>query len=348
MNPISEKLIAWYELNQRDLPWRRTKDAYRIWLSEIIMQQTQVIQGLSYYNKFTARYPDVLALAHAPGDEVMRLWQGLGYYSRARNLHTAAKHVASHHAGKFPSDYKDIRFLKGVGDYTAAAIASFAYDLPYAVVDGNVYRVLSRLFGIATPINSPAGKKEFQALADELLDKKRPALHNSAMMEFGALHCRPQNPLCDTCVVRELCYAHSHQQVQDFPVKEKKLKIRERYLAYIVLKHHNKVYIRKRTAKDIWQNLYEFYPLESEARQGEEQVLNHPWLRTLGTSFSLELVSKEYKHVLTHRVIYATFYVLNLEKLPVHHDMMPVTAEELDSFGLPRLIHKFLQDYPVF
>ena len=225
-HPISVKLISWYKKNQRDLPWRKTKDPYKIWLSEIMLQQTQVVQGLSYYLKFTEAFPTIKDLAKAPEDKVMRLWQGLGYYSRARNLHTTAKLVATEYKGFFPKTYDEIIALKGVGDYTAAAIASIAYDLPYAVVDGNVYRVLSRLFNLATPINSTQGKKEFQLLANELLNAKHAALHNSALMEFGALVCRPQNPQCETCVLQGHCLAFKNNTVAALPVKEKTIKIK--------------------------------------------------------------------------------------------------------------------------
>lgn len=347
MRTISQKLIDWYKVHQRDLPWRHTTDAYFIWLSEIIMQQTQVVQGLDYYLKFTGKYPTVAQLAKAPEDEVMRLWQGLGYYSRARNLHAAAKHIVEKHKGRFPASYPEIRDLKGVGDYTAAAIASFAYGLPHAVVDGNVYRVLSRLFGIRTPINSTAGKKEFQQLADELLDRGRPALHNSAFMEFGALHCRPQNPLCETCPVQQHCYAYQHKAVQQFPVKDKKLKITERYFNYIVLKQGDTLYIRKRTGKGIWQNLYEFLLIESSGRISEEEVLQHPHLTALGLKCSLRSVSGEYKHILTHQTIYAKFYVLEIKKAPPEELFVAVKREALGQYGFPRLIDRFIEETPL-
>ena len=345
-NPVSQKLIRWYQANKRDLPWRHTKNAYHIWLSEIIMQQTQVVQGLSYYNKFVERYNNVSELALAHEDEVMRLWQGLGYYSRARNLHAAAKHIHTQFKGQFPDNYPAIRALKGVGDYTAAAIASFAYDLPHAVVDGNVYRLLSRLYGIATPINSTKGKKEFQLLADELLDVKRAALHNSAMMEFGALHCRPQNPACETCVLQEHCYAYQHKTVQQFPVKEKTIQTKERFLNYIVLIYKGQVYIRKRTAKDIWQNLYEFLLIETADRGSEERILNNAMLKSLKGTYTLQHVSKEYKHILSHQTLYARFFVLKLRKKANVKELQLVSLADLGNYGLPRLLDKFLQDYP--
>ncbi|MBS1635086.1 MAG: A/G-specific adenine glycosylase [Bacteroidetes bacterium] len=345
MNPVSHKLIHWYKANKRDLPWRHTKDAYHIWLSEIIMQQTQVVQGLAYYNKFVERYRQVSDLAKAPEDEVMRLWQGLGYYSRARNLHAAAKHIHAQFKGKFPDNYNDIRALKGVGDYTAAAVASFAFDLPHAVVDGNVYRVLSRLFGISTPINSTQGKKEFQQLADELLDRKRPALHNSAMMEFGALHCRPQNPGCESCVLQSHCYAFQHKAVHKFPVKEKAAPAKERFLNYIVLKHKNQVYIRKRTEKDIWQNLYEFMLIETAKRSKEEKILTDPVFKSLKVEFTLQHVSKEYRHILSHQILHAVFYVVELRKPLKNSTFKAVNVSSLDEYGFPRLIGKFLGDY---
>jgi len=250
---FSSKLINWYHQNKRDLPWRNSTDPYQIWLSEIILQQTRVDQGLSYFNKFIEHHPNVNSLANAPEKEVLNLWQGLGYYSRARNLHFTAKVISKEHKGIFPSDYNDILKLKGVGEYTAAAIASFAYNLSYPVIDGNVYRVLSRIFGIENPIDSSKGKKIFKALATELIDNKNPATYNQAIMEFGALQCTPKKPKCEDCPFRLECYALKNELTAELPKKEKKIKQRNRYFNYVVVIDNEKIYLKERKEKDIGQ-----------------------------------------------------------------------------------------------
>ncbi len=341
-HPISEKLIAWYKKHKRDLPWRNTKDPYKIWLSEIILQQTQVIQGLNYYIKFTETFPTVLDLANAPEDKVMRLWQGLGYYSRARNLHTAAKTVKTNHKGKFPNSYESIKTLKGVGDYTAAAISSFAFNLPHAVVDGNVYRVLSRLFNISTPINSTGGKKEFQLLADELLNHKQPGLHNSAMMEFGALWCKPQNPKCEECPLQEHCLAYEKNTVTSLPVKDKKIKIKNRHFHYFIFNYKDGVYIQKRINKDIWQNLYEFYLIETESAVGIEDILKDKNLKNLVKVSEVVSITSEKKHILSHQHIYSTFYELKIKQPIKSKSLIKIKRNEVNNFALPQLINKYL------
>jgi len=343
MHPISDKLISWYKKNKRDLPWRNISDPYKIWLSEIILQQTQVIQGLNYYLKFTETFPTVVDLANAPEDKVMRLWQGLGYYSRARNLHAAAKAIKLNHKGKFPTTYESIKELKGVGDYTSAAIASFAYNLPHAVVDGNVYRVLSRLFNIDTSINSTQGKKDFQLLADELLNKKQPALHNSAIMEFGALWCRPQNPKCEDCPLQAQCLAFQNKTVAQLPVKDKKIKIKNRYLNYFVFNYKNNVYIQKRTEKDIWQNLYEFYLIETDKAEPADEMLKHKELKRIAKSFKVDSVVTTKKHILSHQHLYATFYEMTVKEPIQSKSLIKVKRENLNDYGLPQLINKYLK-----
>lgn len=342
-HPISVKLISWYKKNQRDLPWRKTKDPYKIWLSEIMLQQTQVAQGLSYYLKFTESFPTIKDLAKAPEDKVMRLWQGLGYYSRARNLHATAKRVAKDYKGIFPKTYDEIKLLKGVGDYTAAAIASIAYDLPHAVVDGNVYRVLSRLFNIATPINSTQGKKEFQLLADELLNHKQAALHNSALMEFGALVCRPQNPQCETCVVQSHCLAFKNNTVSSLPVKEKTIKIKDRHFHYFIFNYKDYVYVSKRTEKDIWQNLYEFHLIETAKKESEQLVLKSKRLEKFMKGAKLLKVTPLKKHILSHQHLHSTFYEVKIDKAISHKSLMKVKRNELNKIALPQLIVKYLQ-----
>ncbi|MGZ4118512.1 MAG: A/G-specific adenine glycosylase, partial [Bacteroidia bacterium] len=294
MEQFSGKIISWYNKNKRDLPWRNTKDAYLIWLSEIILQQTRVEQGMAYYLKFASNFPTIKHLAKADNDKVMKLWQGLGYYSRARNLHTTAQIVADKYKGKFPDTYEDILSLKGIGDYTAAAIASFAFNKARAVVDGNVYRVLSRVFGIETPIDSSKGKKEFYALANELIDKKNPALFNQAIMELGAIQCKPVNPDCSVCPLNNMCFAFAKKRIADFPVKEKKTKVRDRYFNYIVLNYKGKTAINKRGAKDIWHNLHDFPLIETAKELTEEEFLrSSEWKKFIGkTAYTILSVSQ--------------------------------------------------------
>lgn len=343
MHPISEKLIAWYKKNKRDLPWRNTNDPYKIWLSEIMLQQTQVAQGLSYYLKFTETFPTVKDLANAPEDQVMRLWQGLGYYSRARNLHAASKHVVTFHKGNFPKTYLEIKELKGVGDYTAAAISSFAYNLPHAVVDGNVYRVLSRLFDVHTPINSSQGKKEFQLLANELLDNNKPGQHNNAIMEFGAMQCKPQNPNCETCILQNNCSAYANNTVSLLPVKIKTSSIKHRYFNYVVINYKNSVYISKRSEKDIWQNLYEFLLIENDSPVSEKEVLTQ--LNNLGLkdTYSLKNITEVKKHILSHQHLHSFFYEVELSKPTKLKGFIKVKKDELNNFGFPQLINRYLK-----
>lgn len=343
-HPISDKLITWYKKHMRDLPWRNTKDPYKIWLSEIILQQTQVIQGLNYYIKFTETFPTINDLANAPEDKVMRLWQGLGYYSRARNLHAAAKYVKINHKGKFPNTYDSIKELKGVGDYTAAAVSSFAFNLPHAVVDGNVYRVLSRLFNIDTPINSSQGKKEFQLLADELLNHKQPALHNSAIMEFGALWCKPQNPKCEDCPLQEYCLGFEKNTINSLPVKDKKIKIRNRYLHYFVFNYKDNIYIQKRTDKDIWQNLYEFFLIETDENSDTSLILKNKQLKNLVKDIDIISVTSEKKHILSHQHLYATFYELKIKTPITSKTLIKIKRSDLIHYGLPQLINKYLHN----
>ncbi|MES2679226.1 MAG: A/G-specific adenine glycosylase [Bacteroidota bacterium] len=339
---FSQKLIKWYNLNKRDLPWRHETDPYKIWLSEIILQQTQVAQGLSYYNNFTRKYPNVKSLAKAAEDDVLKLWQGLGYYSRARNLHATAKIISNEFNGAFPHSYPDILALKGVGDYTAAAITSFAFNQPYAVVDGNVYRVLSRIFGIETPIDSSSAKKEFQALASGLLNKKMPALHNQAIMEFGSQYCRPVNPDCENCVFKDKCYAIQNGKVGSLPLKSKKIKIKNRFFNYLVIADkNNKIRINRREGNDIWQGLYEFCLLETPKEFPQNELFALPGFKSLcGSGFTLLHVSGSYKHVLTHQHLFARFYVIRVNK--VFGAKVPAAdLKTLEKIAFSRLTEKF-------
>ncbi len=340
---LSRNLIKWYEINKRDLPWRHEKDPYKIWLSEVILQQTQVVQGLSYYLRFTQAFPHVNSLAKASEDQVLKLWQGLGYYSRARNLHETAKVISKDFKGRFPAEYNQIRALKGIGDYTAAAIASFAFNLPFAVVDGNVYRFLSRIFGITTPIDTTTAKKQFQELASSILNKKEPALHNQAIMEFGSQYCRPSNPDCPKCIFNSKCYAFKHEQVNQLPVKSKKLKIKNRYFNYFVIADKNKnIRINKRSGNDIWQGLYEFCLVETPGELPQDKLFADPSVKKLcGGNFDLLHTSPLYNHVLTHQRLHAKFYVIRLKR--AFTSATPaVSVNELEKMAFSRLTEKFM------
>lgn len=343
MNEFAEKIVAWYAGNKRELPWRDTEDPYVIWISEIILQQTRVAQGYDYFQRFIRRFPDVRALAEADEDEVMRYWQGLGYYSRARNLHEAAKGMN----GVFPTTYEGVRALKGVGEYTAAAICSFAYGMPYAVVDGNVYRLLSRYFGIDTPIDSAEGKKLFAVLAEEMLDKSRPAVYNQAVMDFGAMQCTPRSPGCMSCPLAEGCSARREGRVEQLPVKRHKTKTSDRYFHYIYVRMGACTFIHKRTGDDIWKNLFELPLVETAGPVSEEAFRQLPEVRALFAGderSALRLVCGNVKHVLSHRVIHADFYEAVLpEESASFSAYLRVRREDLGEYAVPRLIEAFLE-----
>lgn len=344
VNQFSESLIRWYEQHRRELPWRETKDPYRIWISEIILQQTRVAQGYAYYCRFIERFPDVCSLAEAHEDEVMKMWQGLGYYSRARNLHEAARSLAGR--GRLPETYKEVRAMKGVGDYTAAAICSFAYDMPCAVVDGNVYRVLSRWMGVDEPIDTAAGKKLFAQLADQLLDRKHPAVYNQAIMDFGALQCVPVSPKCEQCPLADSCVAYHRGLVDVLPKKERKTKVLDRYFIYLYIHDAaGHTFLYKRPAGDIWQNLYEFPLLEPDRDTAEEELFSLPAFRELLSSCKVELVrrvGRRVKHVLSHRVIHADCYeVVVTENSQLPERYRRVRIEDLHKFPVSRLLSHF-------
>lgn len=323
---FSLTLLRWFRENGRELPWRETRDPYAIWLSEIILQQTQVKQGWTYWERFMRRWPTVEDLADATEDEVLREWQGLGYYSRARNLHFAARQMVA--MGGFPQTLEGIRSLKGVGDYTAAAIGSFAFGLSAAVVDGNVYRVLSRHFGIETPINTTEGKKEFQALAEHLLPSSDYGAYNQAIMDFGAIQCTPQSPKCVVCPLQESCVALRNGKVDALPVKQKTLKVKSRHLIYIYVRCLGMTAIHRRGEGDIWQGLYEPLIVNSE-----ERIVNS----------DMRLIAKGVKHVLTHQVITADFYLWETDERPtLPEDYIWIREEDIDNYGIPRLVDKLL------
>ena len=335
---FSDILIDWYSKYKRELPWRNTTSPYHVWLSEIILQQTRVSQGLDYYNKFVESYPTIEDLAHDTEDNVLKLWQGLGYYSRARNLHATAKVVSNELNGVFPLTYDEIIKLKGIGAYTAAAISSFCYGEKKAVVDGNVYRVLSRYFVINTPIDSTIGKKEFQELAQECLSIDHPGEYNQAIMEFGALQCTP-SPNCGVCPLRVSCNAFGNAIVKAFPVKEKKIKVRDRYFNFIVIGDDDSFYIQKRAAKDIWQNLYQFPLIESE-----KEVLSPFELKDSILSNAVFLrVSEQFKHLLSHQRIYTKFWEFNLTEIPAVKGLKKIKKRDIQEFAVPRLMQKYLE-----
>ena len=318
-------LLSWFRENGRDLPWRQTRDPYAIWLSEIILQQTQVRQGWEYWERFMRRWPTVEVLAAATEDEVLREWQGLGYYSRARNLHYAARQIVER--GGFPTTIAEIKQLKGVGDYTAAAIGSIAFGLPAAVVDGNVYRVLSRYFGIETPINTTEGKKLFAALAQEQLPSQEPSAYNQAIMDFGAIQCTPQSPDCSVCPLMEGCEAFRTARTAELPVKLKTLKIRERHLVYIYIRYKGQTAIHRRGAGDIWQGLWEPWLVDDEPK----------------VPYGAMVLRQNVKHVLTHRVLFADFYLWEPDNRPeLPPDYIWISEADIDNYALPRLIEILL------
>lgn len=340
---LSSMLCRWYDVNKRDLPWRKTNDPYHIWLSEVILQQTRVDQGYSYYINFVNRFPSIDLLAHAEEDEVLKLWQGLGYYSRARNLHAAAKYIMNELGGIYPVLYKDVLALKGVGEYTAAAVVSFAYNQPYAVVDGNVYRVLSRVFGVSDAIDSSKGKKVFKEIAESVLDRANPGLHNQAIMEFGALQCIPTSPDCDNCPLSIVCVAYSEKLVSQLPVKEGKQKVKSRYFYYFDCHYEGDRFFRKREGKDIWHGLYEFPLIETTEEMPIEMLCQEDSFKKLFAN-SVELIKYEIKlkHVLSHQVIYATFYKVELSENMLPPSYLKIDTAEIDSYPVSRLVHKYL------
>ena len=381
---FANTIISWFRENGRALPWRETRDPYAIWLSEIILQQTRIAQGWEYWERFMAQYPTVQDLAAAHEDEVLKLWQGLGYYSRARNLHTAAKQIVA--LGHFPDTLEGIKQLKGVGDYTAAAIGSFAFDIPAAVVDGNVYRVLARYFGIDTPINSTQGKKEFAALAQSLLPSSKAsdspssfspasdfqsslslvAAYNQAMMDFGAIQCTPQSPKCLLCPLAETCEAMRTNRVAELPVKQKTMKVKTRHLSYIYIRCNGMTAIHRRGEGDIWQGLWEPFNASDIAEacaspSSAQASLSSTKFSTSLTKLSsfkkelaadlhlsnvdaLQLLAQDVKHVLTHRILLADFYLLETDAHPqLPDDYIWIKEEEIEDYGIPRLIELLLE-----
>lgn len=348
---FSDRILEWYSLHKRDLPWRNTQNPYIIWLSEIILQQTRVAQGLPYFEKYVENYPSIQDLALAPEEEVMRLWQGLGYYSRARNLHACAKDIHDVYGGKFPGSFQELVKLKGVGNYTAAAIASFAFGEAVAVVDGNVFRVLSRVFGIAEDIASGKGKRTFEDFANKIIPRQNPGEYNQAIMEFGALQCVPKNPDCATCPLTQSCFAYNKGMVEVLPVKSKKVKVKERYFQYAHIQCGEETVVKQRAEGDIWQGLFDF-PLQ-EFKEGKWlSEGNHHFFDALNQIETIDVVKDEhiYKHILTHQRIFANFVKFEVkesfrQELALwgsSKGYQLVDAEKLEALAKPRLILKYL------
>lgn len=345
---ISNLLQDWYEHHRRSLPWRDSKDPYAIWVSEIILQQTRVSQGHDYFLRFMEKFPDIKSLARAPEDEVLKAWQGLGYYSRARNLHTAARQVMEKFDGVFPSSYNDILSLKGVGEYTAAAVASIVFGLPYPVVDGNVYRVLSRLFAIEEPIDSTSGRKLFTETATSILDQQDPGNHNQAIMELGALICTPRLPKCPDCPLQAVCLAFERKNVSDLPVKKGKTIQKVRYFNYFHIEQNGYTYIKKRERSDIWKNLYEF-PIIETGEQSDLLMLQadlrlSALFQPVGEIFFQHKL--RLRHVLSHQIIHADFYRVELNEQEIsdlEQEFIKITSASISEYPVSRLIHKYLE-----
>jgi len=343
--PFSNKIISWYQLHKRDLPWRNTREPYKIWLSEIILQQTRVAQGLPYYQRFIESFPILQNLAAASEQNVLKLWQGLGYYSRARNMHFTAQYVVNELGGEFPCSYKELMKLKGVGDYTASAVASFCYDEVQPVLDGNVYRVLARYFGIRTSINTSKAKKEFKEVAFELIDSKNPGLFNQAIMEFGSLQCTPKNPTCSICPLNDTCVALQTNQVEVLPKKQPKLKIKKRYFNYLILKTKNEeTLVKQRKGKGIWQNLYEFPLLETEKEINYLELIDHSIFKKMieENNFDLQLLTpKVVVHKLSHQHLYIKFWEI---RVPTFRSAT-ISWQELLKLPFPIVIFKFIREF---
>lgn len=344
---FSNILLTWYILNKREFPWRNTKNPYFIWLSEIILQQTKTQQGLPYYLKFIKAFPKISDLAQAKEDKILKLWQGLGYYSRARNLHSTAKYIVENHDGVFPKNYNDILQLKGVGSYTAAAIASFSFGLPYAVLDGNVIRVLGRLFGIDAPYDTASGKNIYMNLAQDLLDKKNPADYNQAIMDFGASQCVPKSPKCISCPFNLDCVAYTTNSIQLFPVKSKRMKVRKRFLNYLLIQNKDAIILGKRT-EGIWKGLYDLPFIEYLNQKPEELVvISKQWSDFFKKSnYKIQTVSDEFAHKLSHQHIYAKFWLVSVDNFELEKYSF-ISKSQLNMYPISRLTDKFFKEYNI-
>ncbi|MDR0430300.1 MAG: A/G-specific adenine glycosylase [Tannerellaceae bacterium] len=345
---ISDRLVDWYGTHKRDLPWRNSADPYIIWISEIILQQTRVAQGMSYFLHFTKRFPDVQSLANAHEDDVLKYWQGLGYYSRARNLHAAARQIIELYDGRFPTEYKEVLSLKGVGEYTASAIVSFVWNQPYPVVDGNVFRVLSRLFALGTPIDTSKGKKEYTELAASVMNPEKAGLHNQAIMEFGALQCVPQNPDCGVCPLQDKCAGFATGTPQSFPVKQNKTKTRNRYFHYLHILYEGKTWLNRRSGNDIWKGLYELPLIETEMPADFTRLQQTTAFRRLfgdAGKLSISIELSGIKHVLSHQILYASFYKIEIgNKAPALDSYLEIPDNNIGNYAVPRLVQLYLAE----
>jgi len=353
MDRFGRILIKWYDKNKRNLPWRSTRDPYKIWLSEVILQQTRVEQGLNYYLKFVERFPTIKKLAAADSDEIYKMWQGLGYYNRADNMMNAAKAIVKDFNGRFPADYDELLNLKGVGNYTAAAIASLAFNISKPVVDGNVFRVLSRLFAIKTPINTSAGKKEFELIASKLISDHPPAEFNQALMEFGALYCKPKNPDCENCIFKKDCIAWQKKEVISYPVKLPKRDIKKRFFYYVAIESDNGegsfFLMKKRDKNDIWKKLYDFPLVEFSNITEPHTALNKllAEINLKSSEYRIVDISDNYKHQLTHQQINAVFiriFVNKIENIEAENSILLVNKNDITNYPVSRLIERYLQD----
>ena len=343
---IGRKIIEWYEVNKRNLPWRDVENPYLIWVSEIILQQTRVVQGLDYYCRFVEAYPDVFTLARAKIDDVLKKWQGLGYYSRARNMHAAANYIVDVYGGKFPETRDGLLTIKGVGDYTASAIASFAFGQAVPVIDGNVNRVIARLWGIQQPVNKPAGLKEIRTYAEKMMVAEQPGTYNQAIMEFGALQCVPHNPDCDDCIFSRICEAYQKGLVNILPVKEKTAKITTRYFNYIYVCFGNRTYIRQRPRGDIWTGLYEFPMIETVSETEPDELIHNPQWQSYfdGQTPHIVDVSSVITHRLTHRILKVRFYEIAVKKPIIGENLIEIQVGDIDRYAVPKVIDNYLKD----
>ena len=348
MDLFLTEIYRWYSIHKRDLPWRETKDPYKIWLSEIILQQTRVAQGINYYLAFIKHFKNIDALANASEDSVLKLWQGLGYYSRARNLHATAKFILNNYNGKFPDDYEKIIHLKGIGPYTAAAISSIAFDLPYAAIDGNIFRVYSRYFGISTPVDSNKGKKEIEQIATELLPVKNPGFHNQALMDFGALQCVPKSPDCNLCPVSNTCFAAQNGLVDQLPIKQKKIKQRTRFFYYYLIESSNEILMQQRKNKDIWKNLYQLPLLESDKDLKEVDYLKKEYPFNQNKDLIIKRILGVKKHILSHQVIYARLIHIQTEDFEgISNEYIRVNKKDIYKFAVPKLLENFINEIKI-
>jgi len=347
---FSNQILFWYKNNQRDLPWRNIKNPYLIWISEIILQQTRVNQGYHYYLRFIERFPDVISLANAKEEDVLKLWQGLGYYSRARNIYHAALQIMNDYHGVFPSDYNDIIKLKGIGSYSASAIASFAFKQPYPVIDGNVLRVISRVYGITASVDKSSGKNQVKNILDTLIDHQYPDIFNQAIMELGAMLCSPKNPKCEICPLQSICFAFENKNPDQFPVKTKKIVLRSRYFYYFVIRdasqNNGHIYLNKRTNNDIWRNMYDFPLIESDKELDINAGILNSLEKFIATDqYEIINISKHYKHQLTHQTIFACFVLIEtVTLLPQSTAYIRIPFIEINNYPLPKHIDNYLQD----